>query len=117
MNNINIPQSIISASKLSQEQIQQFTNTAQTYCDNNGIESLTPAGFIQAIDNLAYHTTLIAFSHILDPNSIQKLEGRIEQLDNALYNTAFASGVHVLLVNIMVDIRCQFYMEMFEPML
>lgn len=117
MNQINVPQSVISASNLTEKQLEDFIIVSQSYCDENNIEPLTAAGFIQAIDNLAYHTTLIAFSHVLDPNYIGRLEGKIDQLDTALYNTAFASGVHVLLVNIMVDIRCQYYMEMFEPML
>lgn len=110
-----IPQQIIDQANLSQIELEHFAQHSETFLQHkNDLVRITSLQEITNIINtVAEATALLAFCSVLSNHETDDAD-TIEMLDHILYEAAFRSGVHVAILNKMVDNQCEYYTSMFE---
>lgn len=113
----NTVKKIIEMSNISAELQSQWKEVSDTSINNKSIEPLTEKGLIQAIDYVSYQLCMdggwCAFEGLTEQKCSEVLSDQTTQIENILYVIALASGIHPTAIEYIVDIRAEYYTDLY----
>lgn len=116
LHNLTLEQIITQATCASEHEKAVWKIASEKLISAGRVEPITTsASFLQAIDLLAYNIASHAYQSVIvglsKDDYLELAKKEIEQLDEIMYTIAFGSGVHIKIVDILVGIRVDYYVD------
>lgn len=105
------------STSVTQDEQEIWADASKMSIEDGDVEQLSVKGLLQVVDLLSYH--IITESqrgiemNLTDEEFLELEESMLPEQNEIIRVAALASGVHPEIVNEMIDIRCDFYTELY----